>query len=167
VLQNLGRDYTARWMLNATTLEINIVDAFGAAPPAIGFLTISTAPDRGLPVCAWDIFLILMNSIFFLHSNTRHISWKLWYGILQSLWNLRGTASSRSGLPMGAQLVHMHRHHHHLLLEILVNPASKLRLSPLAIQLASIPRTILEILLRYISPLHLDGAFECKELTMI
>jgi hypothetical protein len=48
--QALGRDYKGRWILNATTLEIDIIDAFGAAPPAIGFLIISTAPERGLPI---------------------------------------------------------------------------------------------------------------------
>jgi hypothetical protein len=61
--QDLGKDYTARWVKNATTLEILIVDAFGAAPPAIGFLTISTAPDRGLPVCVhgMHIFNLLIS----------------------------------------------------------------------------------------------------------
>ena len=56
--QALGRDYKGRWILNATTLEIDIIDAFGAAPPAIGFLIISTAPERGLPVCAQAVHIL-------------------------------------------------------------------------------------------------------------
>jgi hypothetical protein len=58
--QDLGKDYTARWVLNATTLEIFIVDAFGAAPPAIGILTISPAPNRGLSVCVHSMHLLYL-----------------------------------------------------------------------------------------------------------
>ena len=64
--QDLGNNYSAQWILNATALKIKIINTTGAAPPAIGILTVSAAPSRGLPV--WNTnksaFLAVLNFSF-------------------------------------------------------------------------------------------------------